>query len=1195
MNEVHTQNRLAQVYTTYQGQNCPTFMVPPLDGSMLNGELIDWHIDHSKDHKFAVLVPDSPDEENIYSTFAELGEAVHALGNYIHSSIPSGPIDPATGKPKIIAIFASLDPLVYATTILAINRAGFQPFPLSPRNSQPALVHLINATKCKYIFTSTPSSSGGNNATAMELLSQAILDDLSFQGIPLQVLQPYHASDLYPRLVKRPVPPFVPNPNFNKSRLPPLSQLLSLALSDDPTRISTLKKYPWTIFHSSGSTKFPKPIYVSQGLGLEWLTWPWCGETDIGGKVLGTLATPSFHGVGVAMHVGAPLTSAAQSAFFLPSPPDKPQPPLTSERFLYGLKKSKAAYSVILPSFLKTWCDQYEMGEKEGVEMLKGLEICGYAAGPLSKSIGDKLVQAGVNLQNVYGMTEVGPLFAFFPKQNPGYDWQYGRFASHVKPRLVDVDGRSERWILQLLECDTHHLAMLNVIEGTGDSQIRAFDTNDIIEEHPVKKGYYRIVGRADDQIMMANGEKTNPVPLELIISSSPHLLGCFMFGRSRTQAGVAVEPKEPIDLSSPTAIASFRNTIFPWIERANALAPQYSRIFKELILITDPKKKGPLPRTPKGDVQRKKAEEMYGKEIEKIYREVEDLVGGEWAKGPERWDRDEDVRAFVGRVIGGTVGAQGGEDGNRMEVDPERDLFLQGCDSLQATYIRQAILTALIQYAATLGSILPSDYLAKIPNNFVYEHPTQRELEEFLLGLLHRDSNGANEGKDLKAAVKERKLKAMKDMVEKYTKDFPTMRTATGTTTEVNDVRKKVVLITGTTGTLGTYILYSLLLDSRIAKVYALNRASRLHQDQDQGCDLVERQRRAFIDKGLASSLIINSIQSGKLVLLEGNTSEPYLGLSKEVYNGELVETVTTIVANAWTLNFSMTLGGFESHVKGVRALIDLGLACSNKGAGPKGAQIVFSSSVSSISAWTNEKELIPEKELDPDYALGMGYGESKWVAERVLIGAAKVTGMHVSILRIGQLSGSRVNGAWNITDWVPQIVQSGPVLGMLPTFPKYVMVSWLPVDVAADAFIDVILQPTETNPDSSSTSYQYLNFVHTTLASWHTLFTSLSQALGGNIPLVPYNQWYSSLEQISMKPQAAEKVSAVKLVDFFAAGIIDLGPGVKREAMGMGMLETGMTEKVCRESIGKANGLNEKDTERWVEYWRECGMFRV
>ena len=34
------------------------------------------------------------------------------------------------------------------------------------------------------------------------------------------------------------------------------------------------------------------------------------------------------------------------------------------------------------------------------------------------------------------------------------------------------------------------------------------------MQEHPVHKGLYKIYGRADEQIMLSTGEKTNPVPL---------------------------------------------------------------------------------------------------------------------------------------------------------------------------------------------------------------------------------------------------------------------------------------------------------------------------------------------------------------------------------------------------------------------------------------------------------------------------------------------------------------------------------------------------------------------------------------------------------------------------------------------------------------------------------------------------------
>jgi thioester reductase-like protein len=68
-----------------------------------------------------------------------------------------------------------------------------------------------------------------------------------------------------------------------------------------------------------------------------------------------------------------------------------------------------------------------------------------------------------------------------------------------------------------------------------------------------------------------------------------------------------------------------------------------------------------------------------------------------------------------------------------------------------------------------------------------------------------------------------------------------------------------------------------------------------------------------------------------------------------------------------------------------------------------------------------------------DPTVAIGSGYPESKWVAERVLTLAAENTAFSPIIVRIGQLSGGR-NGSWNPSEWVPSIVRSGQILGCLP-----------------------------------------------------------------------------------------------------------------------------------------------------------------
>ena len=60
-------------------------------------------------------------------------------------------------------------------------------------------------------------------------------------------------------------------------------------------------------------------------------------------------------------------------------------------------------------------------------------------------------------------------------------------------------------------------------------------------------------------------------------------------------------------------------------------------------------------------------------------------------------------------------------------------------------------------------------------------------------------------------------------------------------------------------------------------------------------------------------------------------------------------------------------------------------------------------------------------------------GYSQSKWIAECMLMDAAKRTKLRPVVVRVGQLTGSD-NGAWNEKDWFPALVKSSRHLGCLP-----------------------------------------------------------------------------------------------------------------------------------------------------------------
>jgi hypothetical protein len=54
-----------------------------------------------------------------------------------------------------------------------------------------------------------------------------------------------------------------------------------------------------------------------------------------------------------------------------------------------------------------------------------------------------------------------------------------------------------------------------------------------------------------------------------------------------------------------------------PVVEEANHIAPTFARLFKEMIIVTDPSR--PLPRAAKGTIIRKQALALYEKEIDEL------------------------------------------------------------------------------------------------------------------------------------------------------------------------------------------------------------------------------------------------------------------------------------------------------------------------------------------------------------------------------------------------------------------------------------------------------------------------------------------------------------------------------------------------------------------------------------------------
>lgn len=144
------------------------------------------------------------------------------------------------------------------------------------------------------------------------------------------------------------------------------------------------------------------------------------------------------------------------------------------------------------------------------------------------------------------------------------------------------------------------------------------------------------------------------------------------------------------------------------------------------------------------------------------------------------------------------------------------------------------------------------------IPGSFVYQHPTISSLASYVLSLI--EGPKVPNGVDSSSA----KVDAMHAMVRKYTADF-----RQHIASRPSD--REVVLVTGTTGWLGSLILEELL-QSDVKRVYAVNR---------KGSSLLQRQSDAFTERGLDTKLV----QSEKLHLLEADLTMSKLGLDDQTF----------------------------------------------------------------------------------------------------------------------------------------------------------------------------------------------------------------------------------------------------------------------------------------------------------------------
>ncbi|KAE8318762.1 male sterility protein-domain-containing protein [Aspergillus transmontanensis] len=350
-----------------------------------------------------------------------------------------------------------------------------------------------------------------------------------------------------------------------------------------------------------------------------------------------------------------------------------------------------------------------------------------------------------------------------------------------------------------------------------------------------------------------------------------------------------------------------------------------------------------------------------------------------------------------------------------------------------------------------------------------IYRYCTIKSLSSYLRDAMKGNvSNGEAEdrGEDVQATLKH--------ITNKYTNSLPKVEHQT-----IYVPAPSNIILTGSTGSLGSYLLDVLLLEPSIKKVYYLNRSS----------DAFERQIFSFYERQVNVKVLL----SPKAEFLTTNLGGKTLGLSQSKYN-ELLNKTDAIVHNAWRVGFNLSVHSFKKdHIRGTRNLLNLSISSR------KAAHMYFISSIATTSSWDPSRGKIPEDIL-PDTVEPplQGYGQSKCVAENISLAVSTRSGVPVTILRVGQVAGptTKSGGYWNPDEWFPSLVSTSKSMCSIPKW-LGMPVEWIPVNTLAQVVLEII----QCGKDSKkSIPASVINLVNPTRTTWATLLPTIQRRIGAN-----------------------------------------------------------------------------------------------
>jgi acyl-CoA synthetase (AMP-forming)/AMP-acid ligase II len=261
---------------------------------------------------------------------------------------------------------------------------------------------------------------------------------------------------------------------------------------------------------------------------------------------------------------------------------------------------------------------------------LARLDFVVVGGGGIKASVGSALQSNGVTLLNHFGATELGALAPIF-RPDKSYDWRYLKLRGDMGLQLKRLKPQDD--------ADTAHMLI-----GHQFGSNSVFELQDSLEVNPLKPGAeVKILGRNDDLLVLATGEKVSPSAMENLMEQEPLIKRAILFGTGRFEVGMLIEPVSNVAGRE----RAFIDAIWPTVAKANETVDQHACISSKAAILIKPSDKQ-IPLSDKGSPQRKEVYSVFASEIQSIYEKL-DKEGSNTAALPiDPKDLSKSIRAMV-------------------------------------------------------------------------------------------------------------------------------------------------------------------------------------------------------------------------------------------------------------------------------------------------------------------------------------------------------------------------------------------------------------------------------------------------------------------------------------------------------------------------------------------------------------------